>query len=300
MKNILIVDDSENQVLRLKNYLLEFNCNIDVADSYASAIKLIKKNTYDLFIIDIIIRGNKLGTELVGRGADSNKTIIISGQGETLNEQHVNDLIQLYKIPNEHILHKPISKKLFTDIVNIIFNNDNSNDNKEEIKKENIEENKENKEILPVEKIKIQDIVNVTKISEILDQLTIYQWLKIFVILFLFFSFIGAFCVHYGYIQHEKFEYKLDNFCNKKFAEFSLSDKITNCTYIEKNIVYDKGRIDIKIYPQSFVKVVVFRDNLNPEIRWLYGDEYIKETGLDQSMVEKMNRIIEQFFFHER
>lgn len=67
MKNILIYDDNTDHCLELKMILhnqLGRNCpNIDTAVSYAEVQKLLSKNFYDIFFIDIELDNRKSGID---------------------------------------------------------------------------------------------------------------------------------------------------------------------------------------------------------------------------------------------
>ncbi len=56
-KDILIIDDAENNLILLQDLLSEFNYNIRIARNGEEAIHLVNEKTPDLLLIDIMMPG---------------------------------------------------------------------------------------------------------------------------------------------------------------------------------------------------------------------------------------------------
>ena len=118
MKKVLIVDDEENICEILKDYLEEFELEVDTTISSIDAKKMIIDNNYDLLITDIMMPEVN-GVELIEHTVENNKEtkiLAISGGGENKLARH---LILNAAVENgaADVLMKPFTEKDFQDMV---------------------------------------------------------------------------------------------------------------------------------------------------------------------------------------
>jgi len=294
-KIVLIIEDSETMIQLYTSLLDKYECLIDVADNTDTALQFMRKKEYDVYIIDVKLKGDSSGIDLIGKGgATPNKCFILSGN---LPEKTVSDLIDLYKIPRENIMIKPPDTHKFNELMNKALNSDSGfliEDNEEIVNIHKVEEKDIDPDELTMDNVHTKLILPYVKI--ILKNLTFKQWIYIAITLFTLPTVIGPYITSIGFSGHQEFMRSLDNSCEDRFKNFRKGDKVTSKNYIEQNVDADNVSFEIRIYPDNFVSILITsNDNkFEPKKQWIYGPQYIKEKKLDEDVTYL--RIVKQFF----
>ncbi len=118
-KDILIIDDAENNLMLLQDLLTEFNYNIRLARNGEDAIKLVKEKTPDLLLIDIMMPGMD-GFELfekVKKDKPGVKAIFITAKSDT------KDRDKAFEMGAVDFITKPVNILKVMDKVKDTLNN---------------------------------------------------------------------------------------------------------------------------------------------------------------------------------
>src|SRR6056297_1549845 len=103
---ILIIEDNDSLILFYKGILASLDIKIDTASSFDEAISKLKEFDYCFHIIDITLHGNEPGTLVIGKcGADPGSCLVLSA---SMNEELVTELKEVYGVPRELIMTKPV------------------------------------------------------------------------------------------------------------------------------------------------------------------------------------------------
>ncbi len=70
-KKILLTEDDANNRYLLKLFLIKKGFEVHTAESVADALELISENKYDLYITDIMLKGELTSDVLVSAGLES-------------------------------------------------------------------------------------------------------------------------------------------------------------------------------------------------------------------------------------
>jgi len=110
---ILIVDDEEIIAKSLKEYLENRDFIVYIADKGDYAIDLIKKESPDLIILDLLLKGRLTGLDVlkeIKKNLSNPKVIVLTGS--TATEKEIKDLGVSY------YLNKPITVSKLFSIIN--------------------------------------------------------------------------------------------------------------------------------------------------------------------------------------
>lgn len=111
---LVVEDDEENQ--KYLELILRRNYNLDFCDSPNEWKKLLPKNNYDIFIIDITLKGEKSGLSLIKELKESEKykNVPIIGLSAHVFSQ---DRKEALSAGVDVYLTKPIDNKKLTDTI---------------------------------------------------------------------------------------------------------------------------------------------------------------------------------------
>ena len=274
-KNILIIEDDNLVVERYKGLLSDFDCEIDVMSTLATSTECMSRINYDLYIIDVHLKGKESGLDLIGRsGATPEKCLIISG---TLGEKLVRSLIDFYKVPRENIMIKPPGSKEFKFLVNLIL----------KIKEipiitnENIEINAE--EIMSK---------NISLLTDVIKKLPIKTWAYIIISIISIITSSSTFFAYRGYKAHAAFEKQVETYCISRFNYFSKGDCISTSTYTQQDIHLNDMKLIIRMYPDNFINIVLISPKFEPRHYWISDKEYIDNLGIkDGNIIDVIKSI---------
>lgn len=261
-KNILIVEDDRVFISFYKGILSQLKCKLDFADSVESALSLMNKIEYSIYILDLKLKDKSLGTELIGKyKASPKKCIILSGN---LIEDKVNELVNLYSIPRLNIMVKPPEEESFINRISYILELE-----------DNV--NTEVKENIKLETINIKLIFK--------ELLTFFKNLKLkfkILILILIISIptiFSTYLTYIGYKLHKSYIINLDIYCETKFKYFKKDNKISKSTFIEKEINVKDTYLTIRFYPNNFISILVTSEitDSEPQKYWILSSSYQKE-----------------------
>jgi len=274
-QSILIIEDAD-VIVELYRGLLNPRDEriVDVAKTREEAMDYMRRNTYDLYIVDINLKGGEEGTDLVSKGgATPDKCIVMSGN---LTEDKTLELISLYKLPRDHCMNKPPDKNAFLDLSEKILNTS----------KEVIDEPSTSDNLIKLEEdreIAENQIVNWQVITHMISQMSMKQWITIICAIFVFATAISTYSTYIGYRESKLFEQQFNKYCDNRFSEFRQGKEVTRRTYVEKEVAFDKMEVTVRFYPDNFVSVLLSTDDIfEPRHYWLSSPEYAKKLGLDK------------------
>jgi two-component system, cell cycle response regulator len=119
VKTILIVDDAPGMRLMLKSYLEPEGHDILQADNAESALRICKEQHIDLIILDIMLPGNMMGSDVLQRLRKKSSTaqipvITISGLSAYAEGLQTID-------PQVIFLPKPFDKAKFMEVLHTLI-----------------------------------------------------------------------------------------------------------------------------------------------------------------------------------
>lgn len=117
MSRILIVDDEKYVQEKIIRTLSKNGYDVDAANDGCEALEILKKESYDLLILDIFMpKKGGIETLIELKQKFSNKKVIIISARAPDNFDAFNRLIDQFGI--YCVLHKPFAKKVLLDAVN--------------------------------------------------------------------------------------------------------------------------------------------------------------------------------------
>ncbi len=121
MHRILIIEDSLYQRENLKSLLLDFPLEIETAESGEAGLQLIRSQSFDCVLLDLIMPGLN-GLEVLkclqGEGLNVPVIIITSDVQDSTKRECL-------ALGSAAVIHKPTNKRYLTDILKRIFNERN-------------------------------------------------------------------------------------------------------------------------------------------------------------------------------
>lgn len=120
-KRILIVDDSETNLLLLQAILEEEGYTVEVSSNVAKAHDKLNKKDFHLILLDLLMP-HKTGFDMLKELKDhalwnSIPVIVVTAYANGNNRRHVSDL------GAEALIEKPIDIDVFMQTVNAVFDN---------------------------------------------------------------------------------------------------------------------------------------------------------------------------------
>ena len=277
-QTILIIEDSETMIELYKGLLNPRDERvIDVASTESEALYYMKRSIYDLYIIDIVLKGGSEGTDLIGKGgAVPDKCIIMSGN---LTEQRTIELMSLYKLERDHCMNKPPNKKEFLKLVEEILKQNNSHNNEStHITDDNTNHIEEERERT------YNEIVNWHVIWHLFKTMSIHAWAILILVVVIGGAAISTYASFIGYKEFKQFENSFNQYCENRFKNFKPGIVISNRTYVENIIIIDGVELITRVYPSNFVSVLITTNkSFEPRHHWLASPEYADKLGLDEN-----------------
>jgi two-component system, cell cycle response regulator len=114
-KTVLIVDDAPGMRLMIKSYLEPEGYDILQADNAETALRLCKEQRVDLIILDMMLPGNMMGSDVLIRlrkKSSTANTPVITISGLPAYEDGIQTID-----PNVTFLPKPFDKEKFMQVV---------------------------------------------------------------------------------------------------------------------------------------------------------------------------------------
>lgn len=105
-KSLLIIDDSEDMCTSLKEVFTDIGYKADIATNRIDAIKLLKKNVYDIILVDLVLEKFKGGVSVIKKikemGLDSSVFVMSAHQKEGLIKEAMDSgAVKLFTKPFE-------------------------------------------------------------------------------------------------------------------------------------------------------------------------------------------------------
>jgi CheY-like chemotaxis protein len=261
--SILIVDDSETTVFYCRGLFEGYKCLVDDVNNFDEALARMKSKEYDLFIIDKRLVGDKDGTELIGKGsARPDKCIVLS---EHLDQDAVEELVKVYRVPRTNIMVKPPDLNRFIPLAESI------------LEKRSSEENAPVSSSDPMNKVK-KYLSNILKIDLTWRRIFTFSTLGIFLV-----TMFTSYPTWKGYQLHQDYLHNVESYSEEKFRHFSKGETVTHSTFVEETIVIGDYKLVCRGYPDDFASVLIVSvtDNFEPRKYWLTGPTYAKKFGLN-------------------
>lgn len=251
----LIIEDSEILINFYKSSLSKYNCVVDLAFTVQMAKEKIAEHKYDLYVVDKKLPdGDAL--ELIGHSIDPKKALIISAYLQ--RETDVETLAGEFNIPTNHIRHKPIIEEDFDLLVDEILGK------------------------VSLFQLDIIDLFSSTgkfifvKIKKMTMKQAIFM-VAFCVFLALFFPTLEIWKIHQF---HDKFCITVSLFAEKKFKNFTPDQTVSNSTFVERNFEIEKYKIRVRVFPDSFVNILISSKEEGAHEYWLSEEAFLKVYGI--------------------
>jgi len=299
-EKILIVEDSESLITYYKGILASLKIKIDTAKSFDDAISKLKENDYCFHIIDISLDGDEPGLDIIGKcGADPSSCLVLSS---TITEKVVLDLVEIYGVPRELIMTKPVEAKILIDLITERLNN-------KLLKSQDITTNNLNVSGINLEKLIIKqlwDYICDRKIATIAFIVVATVFMKFFI------SYLKIDA--YNEIQH-----KIETYNEYRFRHYNTGTSISETTFVNfsgyalselfeqlereyPDLMKNKSsklnlmnsyvkdhkdfikRIQIKFYSDNnYLIIITDSDNTIRQV-WIPDRKYLNELGVGNQM----------------
>ena len=254
-KRALIIEDNEILINFYKSSLSKYNCIVDLAFTLEMAREKVAERKYDLYIIDKTLPDGD-ATELIGEGLCPKKALIISAYLQ--RDCDIEQMAGEFNIPTSHIRHKPIVEEDFDCLVEDIFG-------------------KPNFFHLDIEKT----VNNFAKyMSNKLKKMTLKHFvftIAFVMFLVLFFPTLEIWKLHQF---HDKFNVKMAQYSEQEFKNFHENGKVSHNTYIKHREKIGDYTIEIRIYPNDFVHILVSSPLYGAADYWLSDKAFLKIHGI--------------------
>jgi CheY-like chemotaxis protein len=283
-KQALIIEDSDNFIDFYKHFLAEYDCVVDVVETVEEATEKVQQKIYDLFIIDIKLKTETKGIDLIGNGAYPENSIVISNY---LDKETVDKLIQEYKMDKHHLIKKPVDPDTLKKCIHHIL----LPDQEWETKKEDVEK------IMPAELAiglwkKIFGIVR-----NFINNMGFKSAVVTLVIIAMLYNFIPIYNTWHDYNHALEHHTEFVEYCESRFKHYKEGETVGSNTYLQEQATILDHEIVFRIYPDDIVRIIIYHHDKEPDEYWLgETDEfYLNKQGISTEKKSFFKIFIEHF-----
>jgi len=291
---ILIVEDQQSLILFYKGILASLDIKIDTAASFDEAMVKLKDYDYCFHILDISLRGDIPGTDIIGKcGADSKSCLILSS---TLTEEVVSNLVDVYGIPRDLIMTKPVDSDRLVELIKARI------EPKEQIPESNNSlHDDSNKKQIHLE----------VKITGLMFQYVKKHPIRSLVVTLFLIMFTNFFITYLKVDAYNDISRKMDQRNEKMFKHYNHGTDVTGTTYVDfsgyqlikhySNVKNDGANINpllseikhnasqikrlrVKFYPDNNYLIIITDTNNKIRQVWIPDDKYVASLGIGEDL----------------